>query len=248
MLPERDRYFPPVIAGIEAAAVHTRTTIDLYTTGYADRGWDRLTHLADHLAGAEGLLITHPGPADAATPAHTRLLRKLPLPYVLLERTPSGIDDPSEHVSTDHAGGAYLALAHLAALGHRDVALACRTDSAPSHGISTGFIQGAATLGLSVAARFDWPSITGRANFEDVLAAQPLLADAALDSVLGSGATGLVCFGDMEGSALLAPPAGPGCASPATSPWSLARTGTSPPSRCRSLRSRRRSSGSAGWP
>ncbi|MEU1335099.1 substrate-binding domain-containing protein [Streptomyces sp. NPDC005865] len=204
VLPERDWYFPPVIAGIEAAAAHTRTTIDVHTTGYADRGWDRLTRLADRLAGAEGLLIAHPGPADAADAAHTRLLRELPLPYVLLERAPAGIGDPSEHVSTDHAGGVYLALAHLAGLGHHDVALVCRTDAAPSRGISTGFTEGAAALGLRVTARLDWPSTTDCESFEEVLAAQPPFADTVLGGVLGSGATGLICFGDMEGSALLA--------------------------------------------
>ncbi|MEU8485037.1 substrate-binding domain-containing protein [Streptomyces sp. NPDC048641] len=204
VLPERDWYFPPVTAGIEAAAARTRTTVDVYTTGYADRGWDRLTSLAGRLAGADGLLIAHPGPADAASPARASLLRKLSLPYVLLERAPSGIDDPSEHVSTDHAGGAYLALAHLAALGHRDVALACRTGSAPSRGIASGFVEGAGPLGLRVAAQLDWPPITGHDSFEEVLAAQPPLADHVLRGVLGSGATGLVCFGDMEGSALLA--------------------------------------------
>ncbi|MET7541566.1 GntR family transcriptional regulator [Streptomyces sp. NPDC005507] len=204
VLPERDWYFPPVIAGIEAAAARTRTTIDVHTTGYAAPGWERFTRLTGRLAGADGLLVTHPGPADAATPAHARLLRKLPLPYVLLERAPSGIDDPSEHVSTDHAGGAYLALAHLAALGHRYVALACRTGSAPSRGISAGFAEGAAALGLRVTARFNWPPITQCDSFEEVLAAQPTIADAALSTVLGSGATALVCFGDMEGAALLA--------------------------------------------
>ncbi|MFI6093128.1 substrate-binding domain-containing protein [Streptomyces sp. NPDC051218] len=203
VLPERDWYFPPVLAGIEAAAARTRTTIDVHTTGYGDHGWHRLSRLSHHLEGAEGLLITHPGPADAAVAARTGLLRELPLPYVLLERTPSGIGDPSEHVSSDHAGGVYLALAHLAALGHRDVALACRPACAPSRGISTGFTEGSAALGLRVTARLDWPPITDCDSFEKVLAAQPPLADAVLGSVLDSGATGLICFGDMEGSALL---------------------------------------------
>lgn len=204
VLPERDWYFPPLIAGIEAAAARTRTTIDVHTTGYADRGWERLARLSDHLAGAEGLLISHPGPADAAVAARTRLLQELRLPYVLLERAPSGIGDPSEHVSTDHAGGVYLALAHLAALGHRDVALACRPNCAPSRGISSGFTQGVAALGLRVTARLDWPPVTDCDSFEEVLAAQRPLADAVLGSVLSSGATALICFGDMEGSALLA--------------------------------------------
>jgi GntR family transcriptional regulator, arabinose operon transcriptional repressor len=204
VLPERDWYFPPVIAGIETAAARTRTAIEVHTTGYAEVGWDRLIHLVDRLAGADGLLVTHPGPPDAAATAHTRLLRKLTLPYVLVERSPSGIDDPSEHISTDHAAGAYLALAHLAALGHLNVALACRTGSAPSRGISAGFSEGAATLGLRVAARFDWPPATGCETFQEMLAAQPPLADAALGTALSGGATALVCFGDMEGSALLA--------------------------------------------
>lgn len=121
-----------------------------------------------------------------------------------MERAPAGIGDPSEHVSTDHAGGVYLALAHLAGLGHHDVALVCRTDAAPSRGISTGFTEGAAALGLRVTARSDWPSTTDCESFEEVLAAQPPFADAVLGGVLGSGATGLICFGDMEGSALLA--------------------------------------------
>ncbi|WP_409055007.1 substrate-binding domain-containing protein [Streptomyces sp. SYP-A7185] len=150
------------------------------------------------------MLLTHPGPADAAPRAHARLLRTLPLPYVLVERAPTGIDDPSEHVSTDHAGGAYLALAHLAALGHRDVALVCRQKAAPSRGTAAGFTQGAAALGLRVTARLNWPLIAGHDGFEAVLAAQPPLADAVLAAAVSSGATALVCFGDMEGSALLA--------------------------------------------
>jgi DNA-binding LacI/PurR family transcriptional regulator len=204
VVPERRWYFPPVIAGIEAAAARTRTTIEVHTTGYSEPGWVALERLADRLAGVDGMLVTHPGPADVAAPAHARLLRRLTAPYVLLERSPSGIDDPSEHVSTDHAGGAYLALAHIAALGHVDVALACRTGSAPSRGIAAGFTEGATALGLRVASRFDWPSVTGRHTFEEVLAAQSPLADAALAAVLAGGATALVCFGDMEASALLA--------------------------------------------
>ncbi|MEU6658799.1 substrate-binding domain-containing protein [Streptomyces sp. NPDC046821] len=204
VLPERDWYFPPVIAGIETVAARTRTSIEVHTIGYGDVGWGRLERLVSGLADVDGVLVTHPGPSETAPPDHARLLHGLSVPYVLLERAPFGIGDPSEHVSTDHAGGAYLALAHLAALGHRDVALACRTGSAPSRGIREGFTQGAAALGLRVVDRFDWPLLSRWGTLEGALAAQAPFAEEVLREVRGGGATAMVCFGDVEGLALLA--------------------------------------------
>ncbi|OIV37951.1 hypothetical protein BIV57_08415 [Mangrovactinospora gilvigrisea] len=202
VLPERHSYFPPLVEGIEAAAARARVDLRIRTTGYGPPGWGRLERVLADVADADGLVLAHPGPGPFAAPEQSHRLRALPMPHVLLERAPIDVGDPSEHVSTDHGGGAYLALEHLAALGHREVALVVRVGSAPSEGIAKGFDQAVAALGLKAAERFRWvQDYNAKCDGRSML--RPVAAE-VLGVIRASGATAVVCFGEQEATLLLA--------------------------------------------
>ncbi len=80
-------------------------------------------------AGVDGLLLAPTtATADHADPAW---YEDLGIPLVLVERRPRPVGPPVEHVVTDHAHGARLAVHHLAAQGRRRIALLTRHGTPP---------------------------------------------------------------------------------------------------------------------
>ncbi|MGS2619372.1 LacI family DNA-binding transcriptional regulator [Micromonospora sp. LZ34] len=128
MLPSATYYYAAVIRGAEAAAAARGVRLVLAITNYlAEEDRRQLARLLD--VGVDGLLLSTSEAPDR-DPELASWLAAVPVPVVLVERR---VDLPQAarigHVRTDHAGGARLALHHLASLGHSSVAIATREGS-----------------------------------------------------------------------------------------------------------------------
>lgn len=148
VVPSVEYYWPGVIQGAQEAAAVAGSRLVLRASTY-DPGEDRrqIARLIER--GIQMLLVAptldHPRSAELL-----RWLGSLPVPVVLMERTP-----PPElpvlaldAVTTDHAHGAGLAVRHLAALGHRRVGLVTSRPSPTTRGVRAGWNAAVAGLGL----------------------------------------------------------------------------------------------------
>ncbi|WP_206079860.1 GntR family transcriptional regulator [Propioniciclava coleopterorum] len=141
MLPEAHSYFGRAVRGIEETLTENGASLALVITEYrAHREDDALASLLRD--GVDGLIAVPVLTQDAGRDA-LRLERVLeqPVPLVLMERRlpgPVALDD-TEHVVSDHAGGAADAVRHLADLGHRRIALVHRQRAYTSLGVLDGY-------------------------------------------------------------------------------------------------------------
>lgn len=148
--------------------------------------------MADLLdGGADGLLLvpTFNGPEHRES--YLARIAALPVPAVLIERRGTSLGDTSEYVCTHHEAGAYDAVRHLAALGHRSIGLVLRAPAPTAPPLIEGYRQAAAELGCATtefeATRQEW---------------SPATADRALAALRAGGATAAVCFGDRQAALL----------------------------------------------
>ncbi|WP_059011402.1 LacI family DNA-binding transcriptional regulator [Streptomyces specialis] len=123
-------------------------------------------------SGAEGLLLVPAWPRGTPPPGEAGRLAGTGVPTVLVDRaTPPGSPLAElDSVLSDHVRGAAGAVRHLAALGHRRVALVLREDPT-AHRVAEGFAAGAAACGLDDAG----PPVTVPRD------AAPAAIDAAVD-------------------------------------------------------------------
>ncbi|MFD8971070.1 GntR family transcriptional regulator [Streptomyces sp. NPDC059593] len=195
LVPDTSFYYPRVLQGIEKELAADGARLVLACSHYdpdeEDAAVARL--LSD---GVHGLLLV-PSLHTATDPGRrAEELLALPVPAVLVERrlTAHGPGDATEHVCTDHEGGAYDAVRHLRALGHERLGLVVRTDAPTTAPIESGFARALADLGLpgpppcerDVMARWD-----------------PDRADRALGALRAAGVTAALCFGDREAALML---------------------------------------------
>ncbi|MEU3479984.1 substrate-binding domain-containing protein [Streptomyces sp. NPDC033753] len=195
LVPDTSFYYPRVLQGIEKELAADGARLVLACSHYdpdeEDAAVARL--LSD---GVHGLLLV-PSLHTATDPGRrAEELLALPVPAVLVERrlTAHGPGDATEHVCTDHEGGAYDAVRHLRALGHERLGLVVRTDAPTTAPIESGFARALADLGLpgpppcerDVMARWD-----------------PDRADRALGVLRAAGVTAALCFGDREAALML---------------------------------------------
>ncbi|MEU2243742.1 substrate-binding domain-containing protein [Streptomyces sp. NPDC018338] len=195
LVPDTSFYYPRVLQGIEKELAADGARLVLACSHYdpdeEDAAVARL--LSD---GVHGLLLV-PSLHTATDPGRrAEELLALPVPAVLVERrlTAHGPGDATEHVCTDHEGGAYDAVRHLRALGHERLGLVVRTDAPTAAPIESGFARALADLGLpgpppcerDVMARWD-----------------PDRADRALGVLRAAGVTAALCFGDREAALML---------------------------------------------
>ncbi|WP_031073474.1 substrate-binding domain-containing protein [Streptomyces sp. NRRL S-118] len=140
LVPAADHYYPEVIKGAREAAAERGVRLVLGISQYS-REQER-TQLRRMLAdGVDGLLITPCGSLDET---------ELPVPYVLVERRPADDLSRAEHVATDHAYGAGLAVRHLAGpAGRRRVGLVVRDDGPHAAAVRDGYHRGLAAAGLT---------------------------------------------------------------------------------------------------
>ncbi|WP_086826890.1 substrate-binding domain-containing protein [Streptomyces sp. NRRL B-24572] len=194
LVPDTTFYYPRVLQGIEkelaAAGARLVLACSHYDPAEEDAAVERLLS-----AGVHGLLLV-PSLHTATDPGRrAEELLALPVPAVLVERrlAAHGPGDPTEHVCTDHEGGAYDAVRHLRALGHERLGLVARTDAPTTAPIESGFARALADLGLS-APTYE----------RDVMARwDPDRADLALAALRASGVTAALCFGDREAALML---------------------------------------------
>lgn len=128
VMPSSTVYFPAVLAGIEAAARDTGVRPVLGVTHYRpELEHEVVRRLVDR--GVEGVLVANA--LDSDDPQDHGWLADIPVPVVILERSLPELSaaSPLDHVATDHAQGAVLALRHLKDRGHEHVAAAIWPDS-----------------------------------------------------------------------------------------------------------------------
>ena len=188
LVPDLRFYYPRVLQGIEdtlsAAQVGIRLSAYEYDSGREDTGIDELIN-----AGVDGLILTPTLLAPVDGRARMAELAALPLPVVLLERSPSSLGpaDRTEYVCSDHAGGAYDAISHLHALGHRRIGLMLREESPTGADVATGYTSAVRDFAL-----------------EPVIAAAPMDrwretgAVPMLELIISAGCTAALVFGDRE--------------------------------------------------
>lgn len=150
--------------------------------------------IADLLhAGIDGLILVPAGFSHEVGSDQLTMITELPVPTVLLERTPPS-DDPGhaiEYVCSDHAGGAADGIKHLARLGHHKIALATRMDAPTRTGVERGYRHAVSALDID-GVEISYPN-----------AAWPSHAGDALAEIMRARCTAALVFGDREATMLL---------------------------------------------
>lgn len=192
IVPDTAFYFPRVLQGVEEVLSPVGARIEQVCSHY-DQAIEARALRDMVAAGIDGVLVvpTLFGPEPAES--YLRRLSELPVPTVLIERRGTSLADTNEHVCTHHEAGAYDAVRHLAALGHRSVGLVLRTASPASGPVAVGYRSAVAELG------------TAAVEFEAALAEwDPDTADRCLAHLLESGCSAALCFGDRQAGLLVA--------------------------------------------
>ena len=198
LVPSLNYYWPGVVRGAEAEAKRIGMDVVLRGASYELQDerpvLDRLVH-SDNVRG----LVVAPNTDTPHAQDVVQWMAESGLPSVLVERDavllPEGA--PVESVTTDHALGAVLAARHLAALGHRRVALIISRNSPTSRKITAGWEAACAELGLTPSDHFEsvLPPRTSP-DFSSVV-------DATLDSALANSVTAIVVHSDPEAMAFV---------------------------------------------
>lgn len=192
LLPDTQLYYPRVLQGIEETLSAQDVSLQLATYNYNPELEDSsIKFLID--SGVDGLILvpTLTGIADPET--RVKELNSLNVPVVLLERSlmDLGPGDRTEHVCSDHQGGAYDAVNHLRGLGHRRVALLTRSNNPTEAAIVAGYERAAADAAFTPlvlqALKSEW----------EAGAAEDLL-----NELRSSKATAALVFGDREAALL----------------------------------------------
>lgn len=189
LLPDTRLYYPRVLQGIEESLSRARASLQLSTYRYDSALEDQsIQFLLD--AGVDGLLLvpTLIGIQDPV--GRARDLMALPVPVVLLERSliDAGAGDRTEHVCSDHQGGAYDAVDHLRRQGHTQIALLMRSQAPTGEAVARGYRRAVSDMGLASNLEY----ATSRTQWE---------ASDALEAATAFGefeATAALVFGDRE--------------------------------------------------
>ncbi|MGK5529605.1 LacI family DNA-binding transcriptional regulator [Streptomyces sp. URMC 129] len=153
VVPGPERYFAELVRGVQEAvgARDGRLVVGL-SHHDPDEDARQVARLLE--TGAQGLLLVPAWPDGTPPPGEAKRLTATGVPTVLVDRaTPPGSPlDALDSVRSDHVRGAAHAVRHLAALGHRRVALVLRDDpTAPQ--VAEGYAAGIAACGLDGGPR-----------------------------------------------------------------------------------------------
>ncbi|WP_458116253.1 substrate-binding domain-containing protein [Arthrobacter sp. D2-10] len=147
LVPSTTSYFPEVVRGMESMAASRRVRLVLGLSHY-DREIEKARVERLLALGVEGLILAPTIPEDVSSLVDW--LSDLPVPVVLLERVVDGlvIGHEFEHVRSDHAHGASLAVRHLAQLGHRRIRLALYDRTPTARWVKAGYFQAVERFGI----------------------------------------------------------------------------------------------------
>ncbi len=164
LVPSTSYYYPRVIEGIERAATAAGAGVILASSeNRLSLELEQTRRLIDN--GVDGLVLV-PNLNLADDPqAHVDALRRLPVPYVLVERRPPApaLDDPTSYVVTHHVGGVFAAVRHLVGLGHTRIGYLGRLRTGTAAVITEGYALATAALGVeavpeAVVQHVEWTS------------------------------------------------------------------------------------------
>lgn len=149
VVPSLDFYWPPIVAGVRGAAAALGVHVQLRGSSYdPDEDRRQITRLVE-AAQVQGLLLAPSLDGDAEM---IGWIGRLPVPTVLVERSPAGwaaTPRPIEWVRSDHALGLEMAVHHLYEQGHRRIGLVLSRDSPTSGHLARGWRAACADLGIS---------------------------------------------------------------------------------------------------
>jgi DNA-binding LacI/PurR family transcriptional regulator len=148
LVPSATYYFAPVMRGAQAAAAAAGARLVLGISGYrpAEDG-AQVERLLE--SGVNGLLLTPSWDPDLPVAEQADRFTALGVPCVLVERRVSPVAAAAEldWVCSDHTHGAFLAVRHLATLGHRRIALAAHQSPTATQ-VRAGYLAALEALGL----------------------------------------------------------------------------------------------------
>lgn len=193
LLPDTQLYYPRVLQGIDESLSAAGASLQLATYRYdPTREDEAIAALLDSSIDGLMLVPTLTGIDDPL--ARAQQLMTLPVPVVLVERSLHGFGpaDTTEHVCSDHAGGAYDAVTHLAKAGHKRIALLTRSRTVTESGVAQGYRQAVSDLGLTPDLIFsqtkrDWEADSAASAFR---------------ALRDFEATAALVFGDREATLL----------------------------------------------
>ncbi|MFC7303077.1 substrate-binding domain-containing protein [Streptomyces monticola] len=173
VVPTTGYYYAEVVQGArEAAEAHGARLVVGLSHYLPDEDAPQAERLLS--TGADGLLLTPSWERSAPGPGAGGWVGELSVPTVLVERwAPHGHPAAElDRVRSDHAYGAAKAVQHLAALGHRKVALAAQ-ESPHQEQLRAGYAAAVESLGLEpapVSPLDAEPSLSEADRFERTLA------------------------------------------------------------------------------
>ncbi|MEV3855851.1 substrate-binding domain-containing protein [Streptomyces sp. NPDC050095] len=173
VVPTTEYYYAEVVRGareaVEEQGGRLVVALSRYLPGEDSAQIDRLL-----AAGADGLLLTPSWERGEPGPGEGLRITERPVPIVLVERSaPHGHPAAAlDRVRSDHAHGAAEAVRHLAALGHRCIAVASQ-ESPTSTPLRRGYEAAVEALGLRPAPESSLlrqPAATEAERFERTIA------------------------------------------------------------------------------
>ncbi|SEC80609.1 DNA-binding transcriptional regulator, LacI/PurR family [Streptomyces sp. 2131.1] len=192
--PSATYYFAEVIRGAHEAAARAGARLVLRISDYRPEE-DRARAEGLLASGADGLLIAPAWRGAEDQAAYGDWMAGLPVPTVLLERTPAPGSplDGLDRVCSDHRHGVLLAVRHLVGLGHGTPLLVARADSPTALAVRSGYEDALAVLGHTGA-----PAMIGTSGPE----VDPARFDAAVrevrDAVVSGRAASALVHNDVD--------------------------------------------------
>ena len=190
VVPGGSYYFPSILAGIRSALDENALRRSLVTS---PRDPQQERKLIEELVASQtaGLILTPSIDLEHPDTGYAAWLLSLPVPVVLVEREVSDRSTGAylSAVRTDHEQGCHQAVAHLARLGHRGVAVVAHGLSQSGTRVINGWRVAIRRAGMAEQLS---PLIT----VDKIRYASDASIDAVLDQLRDAQVTALICHSD----------------------------------------------------